>query len=196
MQTSMKKTIFIVAILFGLVSWGIYDTIKKNNMKQESLANTEQAKNKVDESSLEVGINQGNLAPDFELKTLEGESIKLSDYRGKKVILNMWATWCPPCRVEMPDMQKIYDNYKDENVTILAVNMTQTEKNVDNIPTFLDEMGITFPVALDPKGEIALIYQSYMLPTSYVIDSNGIIQQKITGPMHYEMMEKMITEIN
>nr|WP_028594444.1 TlpA disulfide reductase family protein [Paenibacillus assamensis] len=192
----MKKTIFIVAILFGLVSWGIYDTIKKNNMKQESLANTEQAKNKVDESSLEVGINQGNLAPDFELKTLEGESIKLSDYRGKKVILNMWATWCPPCRVEMPDMQKIYDNYKDENVTILAVNMTQTEKNVDNIPTFLDEMGITFPVALDPKGEIALIYQSYMLPTSYVIDSNGIIQQKITGPMHYEMMEKMITEIN
>ncbi|MBD8499603.1 TlpA family protein disulfide reductase [Paenibacillus sp. CAU 1523] len=192
----MKKNIFIIAILFGLVSWGIYDTIKKNNMKQESLANTEQAKNKVDESSLEVGINQGNLAPDFELKTLEGESIKLSDYRGKKVILNMWATWCPPCKVEMPDMQKIYEKYKDENVTILAVNMTQTEKNVDSIPTFLDEMGITFPVVLDPKSEIAFIYQSYMLPTSYVIDSNGIVQQKITGPMHYEMMEKMITEIN
>ncbi|WP_225445797.1 TlpA disulfide reductase family protein [Paenibacillus arenosi] len=196
MKTSMKKNIFIIAILFGLVSWGIYDTIKKNNMKQESLANTEQAKNKVDESSLEVGINQGNLAPDFELKTLEGESIKLSDYRGKKVILNMWATWCPPCKVEMPDMQKIYEKYKDENVTILAVNMTQTEKNVDSIPTFLDEMGITFPVVLDPKSEIAFIYQSYMLPTSYVIDSNGIVQQKITGPMHYEMMEKMITEIN
>ncbi|MCR8844973.1 redoxin domain-containing protein [Paenibacillus sp. SC116] len=192
----MKKNIFIISILLSLVSWGIYDTIKKNDAKQESLANTEQANNKLDESSLEVGINQGNLAPDFELKTLEGNSVKLSDFRGKKVILNMWATWCPPCKVEMPDMQNIYDKYKDENVTILAVNMTQSEKNVDSIPMFLDEMGITFPVVLDPKSEVALIYQSYMLPTSYVIDSNGIVQQKITGPMNEDMMEKIIADLN
>jgi peroxiredoxin len=190
----MKKNSIVIVILLGLVMWGVYDTKQKHDAREASLARSEQV-NELDESSLTVGINQGNIAPEFELQTLDGERVKLSDFRGKKVIVNMWATWCPPCRAEMPDMQKFYDEYKDENVSILAVNMTTSEKSIDDVSAFLDEFGITFPVVLDQQNEVAEVYQAYALPSSYIIDSNGIIQQKITGPMNYEMMEQMISEI-
>ncbi|GAB6930602.1 redoxin domain-containing protein [Paenibacillus sp. JCM 10914] len=191
----MKKNIIVIVILLGLVGWGIYDTSKKNDERQASLASSEQAMEGIDDSSLSIGINQGNIAPDFELNSLDGKSSKLSDFRGQKVIVNMWATWCPPCRAEMPDMQKFYDKYKGENTTIIAINMTTSEKSVDRIPEFLDEFGITFPVLLDKQNKIGEIYQVYALPTSYIIDSQGIIQQKVTGPMNYEMMEKLVKEI-
>jgi peroxiredoxin len=169
--------------------------MKKKDERQASLASSEQAIEGMDMSSLTVGINQGDIAPDFELKTPNGDSLKLSDFRGQKVIVNMWATWCPPCRVEMPDMQKFHEKYKDENATIIAVNMTSSEKSLDSIPNFLDEFGITFPVVLDEHNKVGEIYQVYALPTSVIIDSQGIIQQKISGPMNYEMMEKFVSEI-
>ncbi|MNO22599.1 Thiol-disulfide oxidoreductase ResA [compost metagenome] len=191
----MKKNIIVIVILIGLVAWGINDTIKQKDERQASLAGSEQVIEGMDMSSLTIGINQGNIAPDFELNTPDGESLKLSDFRGQKVIVNMWATWCPPCRVEMPDMQKFYEKYKDDNATIIAVNMTSSEKSLDSIPNFLDEFGITFPVALDEQNKVGEIYQVYALPTSLIIDSQGIIQQKVTGPMNYEMMEKFVSEI-
>lgn len=191
----MKKNIIAIVILLGLVSWGIYDTMKKNNAVKASLASSEQVIEGLDMSSLTIGINKGNIAPEFELKTLDGESVKLSDFRGKKLIVNMWATWCPPCRAEMPDMQKFYDKYKDEDVAILSVNMTTSEKSVDDISKFLNEFEITFPVVLDEENKVAMTYQTFSLPTSYIIDSKSIIQQKVTGPMNYEMMDKMISEI-
>ncbi|RAW11546.1 TlpA family protein disulfide reductase [Paenibacillus taichungensis] len=191
----MNKNIIVIVILLGLVGWGIYDTSKKNNERQASLATSEQAMEGIDDSSLIIGINQGNIAPDFELNSLDGKIFKLSDFRGQKVIVNMWATWCPPCRAEMPDMQKFYDKYADENTTVIAINMTTSEKSVDRISVFLDEFGITFPILLDKQNKIAEIYQVHALPTSYIIDSQGVIQQKVTGPMNYEMMEKLVKEI-
>ncbi|MFF2089869.1 TlpA disulfide reductase family protein [Paenibacillus sp. NPDC058174] len=191
----MKKNMIVVVILLGLVAWGINDTMKKNDEREASLAGSEQAIEGMDMSSLTIGINQGNIAPDFELNTLEGDSFKLSDFRGKKVIVNMWATWCPPCRAEMPDMQKFYDKHKDENITVIAINMTTSEKSVDSVPKFLNEFGITFPVLLDDTNKAGDIFQVYALPTSFIIDSKGIIQQKVTGPMNYEMMEKLVSQI-
>lgn len=191
----MKKNFIVIVILIGLVGWGIYDTSKKNGDRQAKLASSQPAMEGIDDSSLSIGINQGNIAPDFVLNSLDGKSFKLSDFRGQKVIVNMWATWCPPCRAEMPDMQKFYDKYKNENTTVIAINMTTSEKSVDRIPEFLDEFGITFPVLLDKQNSIGEIYQVYALPTSYIIDSQGIIQQKVTGPMNYEMMEKLVKEI-
>ncbi|WP_408891970.1 peroxiredoxin family protein [Paenibacillus taichungensis] len=191
----MNKNIIVIVILLGLVGWGIYDTSKKNNERQASLATSEQAMEGIDDSSLIIGINQGNIAPDFELNSLDGKIFKLSDFRGQKVIVNMWATWCPPCRAEMPDMQKFYEKYADENTTVIAINMTTSEKSVDRISVFLDEFGITFPILLDKQNKIAEIYQVHALPTSYIIDSQGVIQQKVTGPMNYEMMEKLVKEI-
>lgn len=132
-----------------------------------------------------TGLEVGNKAPDFELKTLSGGTSKLSDYKGKKVMLNFWATWCPPCKAEMPAMQKFYEANKD-NVEILAVNM-DTQNDVAG---FIKEKGITFPILLDEKNEVNQNYQILSIPTTFFIDEQGIITHKFIGSMKEEDMEK------
>ncbi len=181
----LKKVIAII-ILFGLLGWTVYDTAFKGK-SSSSIDNNS--------SSYVEGINKGNRAPDFKLQTLDGQTVALSDFRGKKVIVNMWATWCPPCRAEMPDMQKFYEKYKDEGVEILAVNLTQAEKNKEDVARFLKDYGITFTVVLDEMGEVSEKYQAQAIPTSYLIDSKGIIREKITGPMSYDWMVEKIASM-
>jgi peroxiredoxin len=144
---------------------------------------------------LEVGVQEGNQAPDFELQTIDGKIMRLSDMAGKKVILNFWATWCPPCKAEMPHMQEFYEEQARNGVEILAVNLTTAERNQDNITPFVKEYGLTFPILLDTKGEIGEIYQSITIPTSYIIDSTGVIQKRIVGPMDKEMMKELIKSV-
>src|SRR5699024_2838042 len=93
----------------------------------------------------EIGLESRKIAPDFEVTNIDGEQAKLSDFRGERVMLNFWATWCHPCRAEMPDMQKVYD---EEDVTILAVNMTGTESGEDVVVEFVDDFEITFPILM------------------------------------------------
>src|SRR5699024_8149677 len=169
----MKKSIIII-ILVGLLGWVGYDFLSSDDTKNEE--NGADAETVVD--SDELGLEIGNIAPDFQLETLDGETVKLSDLRGEKVMVNFWATWCPPCRAEMPDMQKFHEN---TDVNILAVNLIDTESNRDNVPEFLDELGLTFPVLLDEESEIATEYKIVAYPTSFMIDSNGRIQLKTMG---------------
>jgi peroxiredoxin len=136
-------------------------------------------------------VQEGNLAPDFELTTLAGETVKLSDYQGKKVILNFWATWCPPCKAEMPHMQKFYEKNKDNGIEVLAVNLTNMDKEKTVIEDFVKEYGLTFGIPLDEEGTIGMQYQAYSIPTSYIIDPKGIITKKIVGPMDEDMMENL-----
>ncbi|MDN4094600.1 MULTISPECIES: TlpA disulfide reductase family protein [Bacillales] len=185
----MKNVIAIFALLV-LVAWGIYSTVKTpSNEANESVRNVNQG----EQTNRVVGIEKGNMAPDFTLKSLDDQEFKLSQFKGKKVIINLWATWCPPCRAEMPDMQKFFEENKEDGLIILGVNLTQSEKSRDNVSTFLNEFGITFPVVLDEDNKVADTYQVVSIPTSYIIDSQGIIQEKIIGPMNKEMMEKLIS---
>lgn len=147
------------------------------------------------QSQRAVGLQKGSLAPDFLLHTPDGTPVRLSDLRGNKVILNMWATWCPPCRAEMPDMQEFYEQYGAEGVTILGVNLIETEQSEAAVSAFLEKYGITFPVVLDEEKRVSRLYQGISIPTSYVIDSHGVIQQKVIGPLNVEMMEKMMSAI-
>ncbi len=142
-----------------------------------------------------IGTNKGEIAPDFELRSITGDNIQLSDLRGKTVILNFWATWCPPCRAEMPEMQKFYENNKNNNVEILAVNLTNSERGPDAVSDFVEAKGITFKVVLDEQGDIGNLYGAITIPTSYIIDKNGVIRNKYVGPMSYETMDRMISEI-
>ncbi|CAG9621884.1 TlpA family protein disulfide reductase [Sutcliffiella rhizosphaerae] len=140
-----------------------------------------------------VGTQAGDKAKDFELSTLDGSTAKLSDYKGKKVILNFWATWCGPCRAEMPEMQKFSE--ENEDIVMLAVNLTESEKNVDNVRKYVEEGGYTFPILLDEKGTFRH-YEVLTMPTTYFIDSEGAVSIKHIGPMTYELMEKQISKMN
>lgn len=180
-----KNSIAIIAVLI-LAVWGIYDYTKNQTETSNQQQTTEES---------EVGIKKGNKAPDVELLNLNGKPVKLSDFVGKKVILNYWATWCPPCRAEMPHMEKFYkDNEKD--VVVLAVNLTNTEQNRDNVSDFVKDFGLTFPIVMDEEGDVSSTYQVIAYPTSYIIDSQGIIQDIFQGAINYDIMEKAISKIN
>ncbi|MED3551866.1 redoxin domain-containing protein [Cytobacillus praedii] len=146
--------------------------------------------------TVEVGLQEGNKAPDFQLKTLNDTDVTLSDLQGKKVFLNFWATWCPPCKAEIPHMQDFYESRNKTEVEILAVNLTTSEKNPGKIRDFVTERSVTFPVLLDQEGEIGDQYRALTIPTSYLIDSNGIVRKKIVGPMDKEMMEQLIESVD
>ncbi|MFM1654124.1 TlpA disulfide reductase family protein [Brevibacillus sp. B_LB10_24] len=192
----MKKNIVAILVLLGLIVWGVYSAAKPGDIGGAKPAGESALQDGSDAKSLQTGIEQGNLAPDFELQTTAGQSIKLSDLKGKKVILNVWATWCPPCRAEMPDMQKFYAKHEKEDITILSVNAIKTEKNPDDVPKFIEAFGLAFPVVLDQEGLVSNTYQVAALPTSYLIDTQGIIRQKVIGPMDLEIMEKLVSQMN
>jgi len=136
------------------------------------------------------GLGIGVKAPDFELINLKGEQVKLSDFHGKKIMLNFWATWCPPCKEEMPDMEKFHQQAKDD-VVILAVNIDPQY----NVQEFITEMGITFPILLDKKDDVNSIYQVLTIPTTYFIDEEGIIRHKYLSAMTNEIMNQYVDDM-
>lgn len=181
----MKKYLAVVALI-GLIIWGFYSAQNTNSNSNATSAHA---------SQLKVGFEEGNLAPDFELKDVEGNPLKLSSLKGKKVILNFWASWCPPCRQEMPDMEKFYLDQKDKGIEILAVNLTNAEKSREDVTNFMRANSITFPVVLDEKGKVGQSYNVSSIPASFIIDSQGVIQRKLVGPMTYNSMKSMLGSI-
>ena len=199
----MKKWIFIF-VLIGMLGWAVFDIVRSDHQStdqteteaDESVA-AEQEKSSDEEASVEakddreeaedvpVGLEVGNRAPDFQLETLDGKEVKLSDFRGSRVMVNFWATWCPPCRAEMPDMEKFY---QDKDVVILAVNLTDTENSLENVEEFREDFGLSFPILLDKDLEVANLYAIQPIPTSYMVDSNGIITNMAFGALNYDLM--------
>ncbi|MHB1652035.1 MAG: TlpA family protein disulfide reductase [Desulfitobacteriaceae bacterium] len=137
-----------------------------------------------------VGLSIGNLAPDFSISMMDGKTLKLSELRGKPVFLNFWATWCPPCKQEMPDIEKVSkDNYP---VQIIGANVKEAPMAVGS---FLIQKGYTFPVGFDLKGDIANLYMATGIPTSYAIDAKGIIRYVQTGPLTYAQLRQWFTDL-
>lgn len=141
------------------------------------------------QKSPKEGTEEGMKAPDFTLDTLSGKSISLSDYKGKKVLLNFWATWCKPCRMEMPDMQELQKEYPD--IAVAAVNFTSSEKNIQAVKLFADHYQLTFPILIDKSG-INGDFNVLSYPTTYILDEKGTIQHIRVGTMtKKEMKEKL-----
>ena len=197
----MKKNIgLLIVVLLVAVMIGTY--VKQQIDKDREIETTSLGK-EMDERK--IGLSNGDTPPDFTLTSLDGKNVTLSDLRGKKVVLNFWATWCPPCKVEMPHMQNYYEQYaKKDNVEIIAVNLTSEERDVtadakvDSVMTFRDSFDLTFPILLDqdPKNSIGIAYQIITIPTTYFIDSNGYIQRAIKGPMNAEMLKKYVDALD
>ncbi len=196
----MKKnllSIVIIILAIAIVAINLWKPVEKEAAKEKSNSETEEVKI-ADENVPGVDLSEveeGKMAPDFELVTLNGETVKLSDYRGKKVILNFWATWCPPCKAEMPHMQNFYEQNKDNGIEIVAVNLTKMDKGRMKIDKFVKEYGLTFDIPLDEEGDIGMQYQAFTIPTSYIIDTNGKIASKIVGPMDEPTMENLTNKV-
>lgn len=138
---------------------------------------------------------QTNPAPDFTVVDENGEEYQLSDFKGKPVVLNFWASWCGPCKSEMPDFDKAYQKYKDE-ISFLMVNLTDgSRETVEKASAHVKEQGYSFPVYYDTMSEAAMTYGVYSIPTSYFIDKEGNIIAHAQGAIDKENLEKGISMI-
>lgn len=143
-------------------------------------------------SSLGSDVTIGASAPEFTLKDLGGQSRNLSDYRGSVVLVNFWASWCPPCRIEMPDLQQTYTRFKDQGLVVIGLNWTKVDDSTQVEP-FVQGLGLTFPILLDPNGDVAdNIYPLQGLPTSVIIDTNGTVRHVFIGPVPVQDLAGMI----
>ena len=144
----------------------------------------------------DTGINKGQLAPDITLTTLDGEEVKLSDFRGKNVVLNFWATWCPPCRDEMPHMQSYYDENKEkQNLEIIGFNMTFSGDSVEKVEQFVASYNLTFPIFTTFDESVIDQYGVMTMPSTYFIDEDGRIQSKVLGPVDEESLAFYIEDM-
>lgn len=122
-------------------------------------------------------------APDFVLPDLQGHAVRLADHRGKIVFLNLWATWCPPCREEMPSMQRLYQKMRGRDFVMLAVSEDQ---DAAAVAAFAEQMRLSFPILLDSKGDLPPRYGVTGYPETFVIDRNGDVIQHIIGPENWD----------
>lgn len=138
---------------------------------------------------------EGFPAPDFTLDTLEGTPATLSDYRGQVVILNVWASWCGPCRAEMPALQNIYAAHRARGLAVLAVNST-FQDNLADAQAFVQELGLSFPVLLDQQGAVSRRYLVRALPSTFFIDRQGVIRAVILGgPMSAATIQSKVEDL-
>jgi cytochrome c biogenesis protein CcmG/thiol:disulfide interchange protein DsbE len=178
MQQNQRRIIYSIILLLGL-AW----TFTSADRSGRSTAGKIPAP------------QQGFLAPDFALKTPTGDPIQLSDLRGQALLINLWATWCPPCRSEMQTIEKVYTEYKDKGFTVLAINMTYQDDPLAIMP-FVNEQGLSFPILLDETSEVAKVFQMRSLPSSFFVDRNGIIHEVVIGgPMTEALLRTRIEDI-
>ena len=135
---------------------------------------------------------EGFSAPNFTLDLLGGGEVTLSELRGKPVVLNVWATWCPPCRKEMPAIEKVYRSYKELGLVVIGLNLTSQDSE-QAVSAFIQELDLTFPIALDRDGSVGDRYRPPGLPTTYFIDEQGVIQSVVVGgPMSETLIQSRV----
>ncbi|MBI2532278.1 MAG: TlpA family protein disulfide reductase [Deltaproteobacteria bacterium] len=127
-------------------------------------------------------MKENSPTPDFSLPTPDGRQISLKDFRGKIVFLNFWASWCAPCREEMPAMDRLYKEFKDKNFVVLAVAVKDRKQDAIS---FVKELKLTYPIGLDPEGEVGLLYGAWGLPTTYLIGTKGEGLARAWGPAEW-----------
>ncbi|WP_460415426.1 thiol-disulfide oxidoreductase ResA [Planifilum fimeticola] len=137
-------------------------------------------------------VEIGQTAPDFELTTLDGKTVRLSEFRGKGVLINFWASWCKPCRDEMPAIQRVYERHRDKGLEVLGVNIAETGVTVDGFVRHLD---LTFPILLDQNREVTQLYGIGPIPSSIFVSPEGKVVRKVSGQMQEGQIESMVLEI-
>lgn len=164
--------------------------VEEEKPVEEEVPSDEEVGLQSEQATSEVEFALGKPAPDFTLKNLAGEEVSLSDYRGKIVLVNFWATWCGYCDAEMPDLQKFDD--ENDDLVVLAVDVME-EKGV--VEDYIKKGGYTFDVVLDEDGKISQTYMVRGFPTSYFIDPEGILLVGVPGMLTYDQMNQILNDI-
>ncbi len=177
-MNKIKRIIFYIFVLTISAGWIVFSA----DPTHASVKNT---------SAPQTGFS----APDFTLQSIDGKTYTLSELKGSAVLLNLWATWCPPCRAEMPAIEKMYGEYKDQGLIVLAVDMTYQD-DPGAVAPFMQKYNLTFPILLDEKALVGSAYQLRSLPSSYFINRAGIINEVIIGgPMAEALLRTRIEQI-
>jgi peroxiredoxin len=154
----------------------------------EKKSNPGNKKSEVSETpKLMESPQEGFLAPSFSLQDLSGKSVSLGDFKGKVVLLNFWASWCGPCRIEIPSLNRLYQLRKDKNFEILAVSVDRG--SVSKIASFVASNEMSFPVLVNPQGDMGGRYWVRAIPTSFLLDKKGVIRWKVVGGKQWDGAE-------
>lgn len=196
----MKRDILIGSVIAILIAGVIFMNIDNDEEKETSpppnTTSTQQDTSVANESptaSKDGPLQKGATAIDFELETRDGNSLQLFENDGKPTLINFWASWCPPCKKEMPDLQKAYETYGEE-VNFFMVDLTFND-DLEKMNDYIEENGFTFPVLLDETGDVAMDYEVMVIPTTYFVDTDNVITHKVMGPMTAEQIESTMHEI-
>ncbi len=194
----MKKLIGIVLVALlaiGFAGCAPAEKVEETTAPQTTTEEVEQSTEQDAGAEVEEGYLNGQKAYDFELKDLAGNAFKLSDYRGKTVVLNFFATWCGPCQVETPHLNEVYLDLQDQDVAVISVNLTATrEDEREAVAEFINSYDVAFPIVLDENSEVAEMYRIRSIPTNLFIKPNGVIHQVFSGALNKERFIELIEE--
>ena len=157
-------------------------------------ANAENPATQTSESTVDIpiGTSIGELAPNITGTTLDGETLSLSELRGELVLVNVFASWCGPCRAETPHLVEVFNEVNNEGIEFVGLNLSESS---DAVSIFKDEFDINFPLLLNEDGRLTEVYQPIGLPTSWFIDADGVVRYVFAGPMTKEMLSGILEDI-
>ncbi|MCX7710818.1 MAG: TlpA family protein disulfide reductase [Clostridia bacterium] len=188
----MKKSMIIwgtALILIIIAAYTMFTYSPQSNTPNTGKKSSDQKKQPASESKPQPSVNA---APDFTLNDLDGNKVTLSQLQGKKVFLNFWATWCPPCRAEMPDIEKLKKETTIEDLVILAVNIGEDKETVSK---FIQKNSYSFKILLDQKGTVAEQYKVNSIPASFFMNTDGSISSRHVGTMNLTQMKDAIASL-
>jgi peroxiredoxin len=138
------------------------------------------------------GIGEGNRARNFSLEALDGTTVSLKDYRGQVVLINFWATWCPPCRAEIPDFEAAFRARQGDGFVVLGISV---EESPETVSPFVAQFGMSYPVLLDQAGRVFQMYRALGLPMSIVLDRDGVIQARHVGFLSADQLDNYLAKL-
>lgn len=183
----MKKLLPVLILVIAL-GYSIFQLVEKKQAEEKKVNNNDS----YIASIQKMGIQVGQQAPDIELMTLDQKKVKLSSYKGKKIILNFWATWCPPCQDEIPALEKFYQMHNNEIEILGVADFIGEKKDLDFVKSFVKKNNMNYPVLLDEKGDNFRKYGVISIPTTFLISPSGEVLYKQIGPLNEKQLNEFL----